>query len=123
MLGHPDTTITPFSLDSGIKITHTEAGFMELNLPGFSYPLRLILTPYANEVTFKKFLGKNHPQDQLRQLLSSQWGRLAAKYCDNSGVNIMMAHLYFMSRNIPAPEESDDEKSILFHAVAQPIYT
>jgi len=123
LAGHPDTEITPFSLDIGIQVSKAEAGFIELRLPGFTYPIRLILTPYANEVSFKKFLGKNHPQQQLRQLLANQWSRLASKYCNNSGVNIMVSHLYFMSKNTPAPEESDDEKSILFQGGAQAIFT
>jgi exonuclease SbcD len=123
LLGHPDTEITPFTLDTGVQVTKAEAGFIELKLPGFTYPLRLILNPYAKDVTSKKFLGKDNPQHQLRQLLAGQWARLASKYCDDSGVNIMMSHLYFMSKNTPAPEESDDEKSILHQGGAQAIFT
>ncbi len=121
LFGHPDTTIAPFTLDNGIKLTKSTPGFLELRLPGYQYPLRLILTPYANEVTFKKFLGKDRPQDQLRKLLSGQWQKMAEKYLDEKGVNIMMAHLYFMNKEAPAPEESDDEKSILFQGGAQAI--
>ena len=122
LFGHPDTNLAPFSVDNGIEVTKTEPGFLELRLPAFQYPLRLILTPYANEVTFKKFLGKDQPQNQLRKLLSDQWSKQASKYFDQKGVNIMMAHLYFMNKDAPAPEESDDEKSILFQGGAQAIF-
>ena len=122
LFGHPDTTIAPYSLDNGMKVTRSEPGFVELKLPLCDYPLRLILTPYANEISFKKFLGKKNPQDQLRQLLSSQWKKQAAKYFDQKGVNMMVAHLYFMNKDAPAPEESDDEKSILFQGGAQALF-
>lgn len=123
LFGHPDTVIQPFKLDTGLQVSRSEAGFIELLLPAFNYPIRLILTPYANEVTFKKFLGKEQPQHKLRQILSSRWDELSKKYCDQNGVNIMMAHLYFMNNNTPAPEEGDDEKSILFQGGAQAIFT
>ncbi len=123
LYGHPDTEIAPFELDSGLKVIRTAPGFIELALPGINDPLRLLLTPYANEITFKKFLGKDHPQDQLRKLLTQQWKSLSDKYCDDHGVNLMMAHLYFASKSVPGPEESDDEKSILFQGGAQAIFT
>jgi exonuclease SbcD len=123
LFGHPDTNIQPFVLDTGLAVKRSDAGFVELKIPGIDYPLRLILTPYANEVTFKKFLGKKHPQDHLRKLLKKRWKLLADKYCDTQGVNILLAHLYFMSKSQPAPEESDDEKSILFQGGVQALYT
>lgn len=123
LFGHPDTTIAPFKLATGLGVIRSEEGFVELQLPDFNYTMRLILTPYANEVTFKKYLGKDHPQDQLRHLLRKNWRSLANKFCDSQGINIMMAHLYVMSRDAPVPEESDDEKSILFQGGAQAIYS
>jgi exonuclease SbcD len=123
LFGHPDTVIKPFQLASGLGVVRSEPGFIELTLPEISYPIRLILTPYANEVTFKKFLGKDRPQDQLRQLLTRNWKNLSNKYFDKKGVNLMMAHLYFMSKTAPAPEEDDDEKSILFQGGAQAVFT
>lgn len=123
LCGYPDTRIPPFTLDTGLSVSKSKPGFIEMKLPNYTYPTRIILTPYANEVTFKKYLGKEHPQDQLRQLLSRRWDTLAKEYCDAKGVNILMAHLYFMSVNAPAPEESEDEKSILFQGGAQAVFT
>ncbi len=122
LCGNPDTRIPPFTLDTGLEVSKSKPGFVEIKLPNFNYPVRIILTPYANEVTFKKYLGKEHPQDQLRQLLSRRWDSLVKEYCDNKGVNLLMAHLYFMSRNAPAPEESEDGRSILYQGGAQAIF-
>lgn len=123
LCGSPDTMIPPFSLDSGLAIIKSEPGFIELKLPNYAYPVRIILTPYANEIAFKKYLGKESPQDNLRKLLSKRWNLLAKKYCDKRGVNLLMAHLYFMSKHAPAPEEGDDEKSILFQGGAEAVFT
>ena len=123
LCGYPDTRIPPFTLDTGLAVLKSKPGFIEMKLPNYTYPTRIILTPYANEVTFKKYLGKEHPQDQLRQLLSRRWDTLAKEYCDAKGVNILMAHLYFMSVNALPPEESEDEKSILFQGGAQAVFT
>lgn len=123
LYGHPQTTIKPFELPSGLGVIRSEPGYIEVGLPAIEYPIRLILTPYANEVTFKKFLGKDAPQDQLRKLLTTNWRRLSKKYFDPDGVNLLMAHLYFMSKTSTGPEEDDGEKSILFQGGAQAIFS
>ena len=123
LYGNPDTIVRPFVLNSGLGVLQAEPGFLELQIPGFEYPLRLLLTPYANEYTYRKFLGKERPKDQLRALLSQRWKALAKKYCNNKGINLLVAHLYFMDKHGIAPEESDDEKSILFQGGAQAIFT
>ena len=123
LYGNPDTMVKPFVLNSGLGVLQSEPGFLELEIPGFEYPLRLILTPYANEYTYRKFLGKERPKDQLRALLGQRWKTLANKYCNDKGINLLVAHLYFMDKHGIAPEESDDEKSILFQGGAQAIYT
>ena len=123
LYGSPDTTVKPFTLGSGLGVLNSEPGFIELQVPGYSYPLRLILTPYANEFTYRKFLGKESPKSQLRALLNKRWKYLAKKHCNRKGVNLMVAHLYFMDKEGIAPEESDDEKSILFQGGAQAIYS
>lgn len=122
LMGRPDTCISPFKLETGLQLTRSEPGFIELMLPEVPYPVRLILTPYANEYSFKKFLGKDHPEEQLRSLLETRWNHLGKKYCDTAGVNLLMAHLYFMHKDAPPPEEGDDEKSILHQGGAQAIY-
>ena len=122
-VGRPATVISPFETDAGVKLLHSESGFIELSLPQNPHPLRLILTPYANETTLKRYLGDEDREQTLRDLLKQDWQRLARRYCDTQGVNILMAHLYFMQRNGPTPEEPDDEKPILHMGGASAVFT
>ena len=123
LMGRPDKHITSFELDTGLKVLQSAPGFAELKLPGIDYPLRLLLTPYANEITLRKYLGKEDKENELRHLLEQSWQSLADTYCDAEGVNILMAHLYFMQKDGVPPEEPDDEKPILHMGGAQAIYT
>ncbi len=123
LMGRPDKNILRFKLDTGLEVLQSAPGFAELKLPGIDYPLRLLLTPYANEITLRKYLGKEDKENELRQLLQQSWQSLADTYCDAEGVNILMAHLYFMQKDGVPPEEPDDEKPILHMGGAQAIYT
>lgn len=120
--GFPNTKITPFSLEGGISIIKSDEGFIELSLPQYSYPLRVILTPYANEFRLKTFLGIQDSESQLRTVLENRWRDLASNYCNNHGVNILAAHLYMMKKGEIAPEEPEDEKPINIGG-AQVVYT
>lgn len=122
-VGRPGTVVPPFATEAGIQLLHSEPGFVSLKLPHSPHPLRLILTPYANETTLKRYLGDEEREQSLRDLLQQDWQRLAEHYCDDQGVNVLIAHLYFMQRNGPAPEEPDDEKPILHMGGASAIYT
>lgn len=121
--GYPDSKISEGELDNGICILRSEAGFIEIKLKQFHFPIRLLLTPYANEFRLKTFLGIEDNEAELRQVLQQQWQNLANTYCDNKGVNILMAHLFFMKKDGPIPIEPDDEKPILHIGGAQAIYS
>ncbi|WPP49494.1 metallophosphoesterase family protein [Catalinimonas niigatensis] len=121
--GKPSTQIRPFATRNGLKLLQSDAGFVSLQLPGSSVPLRLILTPYANEVILRHDLGTEDKEEALRNLLRAHWKHLAEQYCDDKGVNLMMAHLYFMQKGGIPPEEPDDEKPILHMGGAQAIFT
>ena len=110
--GYPDTEIKTFRTQAGIEVTKTDAGFAELKLPNCPSPLRLILTPYANELRLKKDLGVEDSEDALRIHLQNHWQQLADKYFDNEGVNILVTHLFFMKKGGEVPEEPEDEKPI-----------
>ncbi len=122
LAGYPDTEIKKFDLDTGVKVTASEPGFIELQIPN-QPPLRLILTPYANEIRLKKHLGCDNPEAQLRAVLQEKWQNIADKYCDEKGVNILMTHLFFVKKGETALEEPDDEKPILHIGGAQPVYS
>lgn len=121
--GHPFSQVAPCQLDSGLCVKKSEPGFMELQLPGQEYPLRILLAPYANEFRVKAFLGLENEEEELRQLLQQQWRQLAEKYCDTQGVNILLAHLFLVKTGETPPEEPEDEKPILHVGGAQTVYS
>lgn len=121
--GNPDTLIAPLQLNSGLQITKTDHGFIEMHHPNWSFPLRIILTPYANEFRLKTFLGIKDPESSLRNILEQNWQNLAFQYCDNKGVNILVTHLFMMEKGKPLQEEPESEKPILHIGGAQPVYT
>ena len=123
LVGRPGSTFSSGCTDAGIDTLHTSPGFAELRLPHCPDPLRLILTPYANETTLKRFLGDDDREQSLREVLQQDWQRLADQHCDPRGVNVLMAHLYFRQRNGPAPDEPDDEKPILHVGGASAVFT
>jgi exonuclease SbcD len=123
--GFPNTLIPMDEEESeqSISVSNAAPGFLELKLDTYDYPLRLILTPYANEFRLKAFLGMENEEQELRDLLSESWKETAENFCDEQGVNILMAHLFVGKRGEPLPEETDDEKPILHVGGAQVIYS
>jgi exonuclease SbcD len=123
MAGSPDHLVPVFYTEGGIKVLHSDKGFVSLKLPGHEAPLRILLTPYANESRLRKYFGNENPEEQLRQLLQDSWQLLADAYCDADGVNILVSHLLMINKGDALPEEPDGEKSILYVGGAQAIYT
>ena len=121
--GYPNSVVSPFELDSGLKVLRSEEGFLELQLPRIEPPLRLLLTPYANEFRLKTFLGHGNSDEELRTVLQAKWGELATKYCDNKGINLLVTHLFVVKEGDELPEEPTDEKPILHVGGAQAIYS
>ncbi|MEM8892108.1 MAG: exonuclease subunit SbcD, partial [Bacteroidota bacterium] len=123
LTGYPNSKVRPFALPNGIEVLKSDEGFIELKLPNQDRPLRLLLTPYANELRLKKYLGHEKAEESLRQILSEHWAELAKKYCNKQGVNILMTHLFMIRKGQEKPEEPDDEKPILTIGGAQEIFT
>lgn len=121
--GFPTTTVPPFQLESGLEITKSVPGFIEVKLPNTDVPLRLILTPYANEYRMKTFLGVEDSENELRQILQEHWKNIADSHCDENGVNMLITHLFMVKNGGPIPEEPEEEKSINHVGGAQAIYT
>lgn len=121
--GFPNICVVPFSLDNGIAVTKSDKGFIEIKVPDVKYPLRLLLTPYANEYRLKTFLGIEDAAAELRNVLAEQWQKLADQYCDKKGVNMLVAHLYLMEKDGLQPAEPDDEKPILHIGGTQAVYS
>lgn len=111
-VGNPDVTIPTIKIENGFEITQSENGLIEIKLPQFDYPIRVITTPYANEMRLKTYLGADNKEQQLNDLLQDSWAILANKYCDNKGVNILTTHLYMLKRGGEILEEPDGEKPL-----------
>ncbi len=120
--GFPLSVPQPFTLASGLSVLRSAPGFVELKMPRHRRPLRLVLTPYANELRTKKFLGIEDPETELRTILSTHWTKLARQYCNPQGLNILMAHLFFTRQEVIKYTEPEEEKPILFVGGAPPIF-
>jgi exonuclease SbcD len=46
--GYPNSLVSPFTLESGLRVSKSEEGFISLSMPGIKEPLRILLKPYAN---------------------------------------------------------------------------
>ena len=110
-MGYPNTEIKTIELENGFEITKTDKGFIEINLSKHNYPLRIIATPYANEVRMKEYFGEEK-EVELSNSLQMGWGDISEKYCDNKGVNILVTHLYMLKRGGEVLEEPDGEKPL-----------
>ena len=110
LIGHPKAQITPFELEH-FKISKTASGFIELELKNHNFPVRILHTPYANEVRLKEYLGENK-DEELNQVLRENWKQTADEFCDEDGVNLLTAHLYMNKKGAPMLEEPEGEKPI-----------
>ncbi len=121
--GYPNSLITPFELESGLKVLRSEEGFLELKLPATTAPLRILLTPYANEYRMKTCLGQENSEEELRTVLQSGWQSLASQYCDSKGINVLVTHLFMVRKGDDLPEEPEEEKPVLHVGGAQAVFT
>ena len=85
--------------------------------------MRLLLTPYANEYRLKKFLGFKETDLALRMHLQEHWETQSKAFCDEEGINILVAHLFFAKEGEVLQEEPDSEKPILHVGGAQAIFS
>ncbi len=122
--GYPSSVIPVTDNKNGVSVLQSDEGFAEFKHPSWDAPLRLLLTPYANEFRLKSML---HPEDKdqaMRDLLEKKWAKLSEKYLDKKGVNILSAHLFFMKKGDPMPLEPEEgEKPILHPGGVSEIYT
>ena len=120
--GYPDTKIPCFKLESGLQVTKSDNGFFEMILAKSKETLRVIHTPYANEARLKSFFGTDDTHVSFRKILNEQWQKHANAYCNNQGVNILLAHLFFTNGK-ELLKEPEDERSVIHVGGAQPVYT
>jgi exonuclease SbcD len=118
-----DTIIPTGKLDSGVEITRSESGFVELKLPQLDFPVRLILAPYANEVSLRTHLGEEDREAEFRNLLTRNWQDIADRYCDTAGVNLFVGHFFFMKEGEKPDAEPESERPILHVGGTQALFT
>jgi len=123
LIGYPNTQLKEIELDSGLRISKSEIGFVEFELPNSDIPLRILSSPYANEQRLRTAFNIDKSEVELRILLKDKWKNIASKYCDNNGINILMSHHFFVKEGEKAVENSDDEKPILYVGGAHEIFT
>jgi exonuclease SbcD len=125
LTGYPHSEVRTFSLPTGLAVIRSAPGFIELKLPRQQAPLRIILTPYANELRLRKALAPDDQAAALRELLQAHWQELATTYFDDQGVNVLMAHLFLTGKGKEADLEAledEGEKSLLTVGGAQQVY-
>ncbi|MFD2202218.1 metallophosphoesterase family protein [Shivajiella indica] len=118
-----DSLIPTGSLDNGIQILQSEAGFVELKIPKHEFPVRIILAPYANELLLKTYLGEGDREQEFRQHMAIRWELLANKYCNNKGVNLFVGHFFFAKEGESLEAEPESERPILHVGGTQALYT
>ena len=110
LIGHPKAEVSPFEVE-GFTIINSAPGYIEIQMKNQDFPVRILHTPYANEIRLKEYFGQNK-EEELNNVLAENWKHLADKYCDENGVNLLMAHLYMNKKGAPLLEEPEGEKPI-----------
>jgi len=110
-IGNPTDVVPLFSTEDGFKVVKTDVGFVEIELPKYDYPVRVLHIAFANELRLKEYFGEDK-QSSLQDSLSSKWNDLAEKYCDQNGVNVLTTHLFMQKRGGEVLEEPDGEKPL-----------
>lgn len=106
--GFPDTNPCQSPALAGATVINSAPGFIELLTSRCAWPVRLLLTPYANEFRLRQFLGIDTTAG-LREALQARWHELAAKYCSPLGINLLVGHLFMNSGGGDRPEEPVEE--------------
>ncbi len=118
-----DTVVACGELNGGWAITQSAPGFIELTGLGFSFPIRIILAPYANEVLLKTYLGQEDRESTFRELVANIWKDIANAFCDTSGVNLFLGHFFFVKEGEKPEPEPESERPILHVGGTQALFT
>ncbi|AZA58733.1 metallophosphoesterase family protein [Chryseobacterium shandongense] len=110
LIGHPKAMITPFELEF-FNISKSAEGFIELTFKNHDFPVRILHTPYANEMRLKQYFGEQK-EAELNKVLAEHWQKNADKFCDEKGVNLLMTHLYMNQKGAPLLDEPEGEKPL-----------
>ncbi|MCT1529878.1 exonuclease subunit SbcD [Sphingobacterium daejeonense] len=110
--GQPHLKINPITVEGHFDVLRVDEGFLEIKIPKYYYPIRILSTAFANEIRLKQFLGFEDKATELQEVLKQKWQGLAGQYCDIYGVNLLATHLYMLKRGGEVLEEPEGEKPI-----------
>lgn len=110
LIGYPKAIITPFELEH-FNISKAAEGFIELTFENHDFPVRILHTPYANEMRLKQYFGEQK-EAELNNVLAQHWQKNADEFCDEKGVNLLMTHLYMNKKGTPLLDEPEGEKPL-----------
>jgi exonuclease SbcD len=124
MTGNPLTQVPAFKLTTGIEVIDSKPGLTIIKFPQFPYSLRVLHTPYANELRLKTYLGISNPDQSLRDVLAETWAQACNSDTGEQMVSILVTHLYMVQANGPRPEEPiDEEKPIVLPGGLSEVFT
>lgn len=118
-----DSIIPTGKLDSGVEVVASDKGYVSLKLPHLDFPVRILLAPYANEVSLRTYLGEGDRENELRKVLEEKWTGLAKQYCDTEGLNLFLGHFFFVKEGTTPEKEPESERPILHVGGTQALYT
>ena len=115
MFGYPNSMHGNAYIHKKFHINQKAQGFMEIQIPGCMAPIRILHTPFTNQERLQAYLGVTEDEEQkaLRNQLQKMWQKMADMYCDNAGVNILVAHQFVINNeNDTEVKEPDDENAV-----------
>ncbi|WP_232046812.1 hypothetical protein [Sphingobacterium daejeonense] len=80
--GQPHLKINPITVEGHFDVLRVDEGFLEIKIPKYYYPIRILSTAFANEIRLKQFLGFEDKATELQEVLKQKWQGLAGQYCD-----------------------------------------
>ncbi|MDZ4839450.1 MAG: exonuclease subunit SbcD [Bacteroidota bacterium] len=110
-------TLPAGKLTDYVMVTKSSSNFIELEILGIDFPVRIITTPYATEKSLSNLLLDNTHTGNLAEYVSEYWAK-AELSCNADGVNILMAHLLFIDTLVDVnniPKNEPGENSIIYH--------
>ncbi|MBT5953268.1 exonuclease subunit SbcD [bacterium] len=99
--------------------TKSESGFVELVRKNENLPLRLLLTPYVNELRLKQEIKQSHGLNHFTEIMTKYWADLVDRNVDSDGINLIVTHLLFSETDFIG--ESGEEKPIIYSGGTEPL--
>lgn len=116
LFGYPNSMPYTFPHNhEDFTITNIDKGFIEIKINKSDELIRILYTPFTNSDRLKVFLGDSEKEEinGLRFQLERIWQETADRYCDDKGINIMVAHQFLIeNEEDTTTQEPDDENAV-----------